>query len=393
MTTLHIKSSPGTRTRLSFLAPKGSAGNPLDGSTREKLEAILRTAPEGATLMFGPGAYALGPSGHNSPSAQWDPKSWVIRGSGMYNTVLRLEGCDKPGRHCMFSNHCQRDFDGMELHDLTLDLDVSHQPESRVCVQGVSLSGSDILLRRVRVVRFGTRMQAECFPLQLFEYEGQMRNVVMESCVAERPERADDTDGVTALSISPATALATASASCVIRNCVVNLGPVGAPTSNGRYSHAFSAPTVEGCYSFGAQVGIYLDTWNHAELNFRNNDIKLAERGIDFNFYHNTRWMHGDVTIADNRIGLRPGGHALRGIRLLGPGREHPPIFRQLVVRGNHVMAAETDTHVGIAVMSTARAFFDGNICDTINFYGAGSVDSTVNLTTRGESTVLTTTP
>jgi len=184
---------------------KGTEDNPYDGSTAAAFDAVMNSLSGLETVRLGPGVF---------PTARgflWLPKSGQrIVGSGMFATIIRLVlASPQSGQSQYVFGLTRTALSGFELSDLTIDCNLAGQPNTgsdeypRIAEGGINLHGSDILIRRVRVINFGTNTPIweygqstppaswECFPLSVAFARPldnpAPKNCVVEDCIVEQP--------------------------------------------------------------------------------------------------------------------------------------------------------------------------------------------------------------
>jgi hypothetical protein len=190
------------------LSGSGTQDNPYNGSTDTLLDGVLSNATlitDGMTLIFGPGVFQT--KGLGAQAAGWSVRNQTrIIGSGINSTVLQLLGAQPAASGTarvaiISSSGIATD---VEISDLTLDVNLSRQPKAAdgsnalICGQGVLIYGNNIVIRRVRVINWGTYTSLqvanslECFPLYIEAQdpvdspEPQGSNV-LEDCIVEYP--------------------------------------------------------------------------------------------------------------------------------------------------------------------------------------------------------------
>jgi len=204
----------------------GSKSDPFNGITAEKFDKVLREKiPIDSVIILGPGIFRTrGGRGNGYVVPQnigWTPKSgWRIRGSGMFSTVMRFisdipwENPDPGQRHKII--YSSLPLYGFEIRDLTIDCNLQNLPfdassftGTKFSVTAFDVGGDNVVIKRVRVINFGTRTPLEFdgsfkYPPPNRTYEGfpitlQGRtfptptsteacfNCVVEECIAEQP--------------------------------------------------------------------------------------------------------------------------------------------------------------------------------------------------------------
>lgn len=231
---------PGASGREVFVALRkdgqtgvGTWDDPFDGSDTKFDQVMANLAQSGyQTIHLGPGTYKTAGS---SAIPAWIPLSGQrIIGSGMFETVMQLQLSGSPAERPYA--HFLRDagvLEGYEISDLTFDCNLGGQPNTsgfsypRIAVGALRLKGRDILIRRVRVINFGTRTPNwECFPISIGigdDPSVTITNCVIEDSIVEQPalNNARETTCLV-LSAGETNLKAGYHEDCVIRNCFIN---------------------------------------------------------------------------------------------------------------------------------------------------------------------------
>lgn len=276
----------------------GSSDNPFDASTAERFDAILKAAESNSLVRVGPGIFRTRGKGFiESLESFWVAKpGQKIIGSGMWSTTL-LYTCHVP---LGSTNSIAEIIAGVstaplldfEVSDLTIDCDLANQPIiegqkfPRLSIRAISIVGSDVQVRRVRVINFGTRTpfyvngasdltSAEGFPIRvagcatvrnLTNFTSQQFpsfNACVEDCIIEQPDTSPAreitclvvTGGIN-VSADPSYTLPDGRSerlhlqpsACVVRNCYINLEYInprqGRPILIDSISYSGTAPDV-----------------------------------------------------------------------------------------------------------------------------------------------------
>lgn len=245
----------------------GTVDDPYDGSTASAFDGIMTNAIAGATIRLGPGVY---PS-QGGPTLL--PKSGQrIVGSGIHATTIKLT-IAVPLRgtsHYVVDQRLDL-LDSYEISDLTIDCNLAGQPNTtgpngsdgypRIAVGAINLHGSNIVVRRVRVINFGTNTPSyefdassvptwECFAIAVaYAQPGDVpepHNCIVEECIVEQPalKNARETTCIN-LSAGEAANLTPAyHEDCVVRNCLVDCDYIKTP--NGRPPLLVKSLTADG---------------------------------------------------------------------------------------------------------------------------------------------------
>ena len=235
----------------------GSAEDPFDASSPDKYDRLLATYSNNTVFHYAAGTYQTrGWHYRTRKSAGTNCKHY---GSGVDQTVIQLVGAnDLTQDGIIFGSDYDATADGFEVQNLTLDCNASGNPKFTNhlgAVGAISTNGSNILIRGVKVIGFGTsRVGAECFVV--FAYPGpalswrSFSNFTVDSCVFTAPAHGNK-DGLTCVAIGAST---NARMEGAIVNCrFINL------KSDFTYSHAFAAPVCEANEVIGCDNGFSLE--------------------------------------------------------------------------------------------------------------------------------------
>jgi hypothetical protein len=198
------------RYRLKFLPPADvtSALACQVGKVTCRFDEVMRATPANSVIHLGPGSFETRGS---APVYIANPSDWtqlhvgfIIRpaqrllGSGLGASVLKLvlpvDGINQTAAIATFLNVFPN-VDYAEVADLTIDCNAPEHAApygvfpAPVTCGAVNLSGSFIVLRRVRATNFCTQARAECFVLGLGPGTGGSAPVfnVIEDCIVEKP--------------------------------------------------------------------------------------------------------------------------------------------------------------------------------------------------------------
>jgi hypothetical protein len=246
---------------LSEVIGDGTIQNPYDGSTAEKFDRIMNKnnpfVSEYTEIHLGPGVFQTKGGGGSGTAFTWSlVDGQKIRGSGIYQTILLLVA---PANETPdFKDHTAiasalGPVQDCEISDLTIDCGMSRQPitSSRgypfMSCAGININGRRLLVRRVRIVNFGTMTPGlvngvpsgvtskECFPCSVGGYynpTGVAGNslpaydVSIEDCIVEQPFHSNARE-TTVFSLNtgfdPNAAKLIPSLGCGIRRCYEDL--------------------------------------------------------------------------------------------------------------------------------------------------------------------------
>jgi len=182
----------------------GTQSDPYDGSSYQKFDLLMNSIPEYAIIHLGPGVFET--QGYSGSTAGFRIKRrQKIRGSGIDVTVVKLVQATVADRHYVaFGNDpfSAPPADYVEISDLTVDCNLDGQPSSpnltyaRVACAAVGLLGSQLLIRRIKAINWGTKsLQVECFVICInvahpylpsLENPGFIHSGI-EQCIAVQP--------------------------------------------------------------------------------------------------------------------------------------------------------------------------------------------------------------
>jgi len=184
---------------------RGTSDDPFNGSG-SGFDNIMKSLPSSGnqTIHLGPGVL----TSQGTQIGSWVPRSGQrIVGSGVNATTLRfsLASPTSGKNYWLVSNPLPSSaLDSFEISDLTIDCNLDGQPSTgsdaypRIAVGAINLHGKNILVRRVRVINFGTRTpiwkygqtsppdSSECFPISV-AFAVPPTSTKESNCVVEQP--------------------------------------------------------------------------------------------------------------------------------------------------------------------------------------------------------------
>lgn len=348
----------------------GSQAAPFNGSTPEKLDPVLRSLPPGTVIHWLPGDYLTW--GYGDPQRSWKFKpGWRFIGSGITCTELRIVDAVLPGtRYSVIGSDYDGRCDFGEVRDMTLDCDVSGQP-GEVCVGGVGIHGSHILVERVRIKRWGTRNGLEAFAAGVsggHANTGPAEGNVVQDSFAAGPISGMSEIGGTAFVIFGGDEKKFAHHAPAIRRCWVD------GTGATKRVRAFGITgaingLVDGCVARNCSIGYYSDTSFNYGLTIKGCRIHDCDIPIMFNYRDRleTRLIEPSVDILDNQLGISEAGVGARvGISLNGALEGHNS-FGHVRAIGNRIYpVGESAGLAGISISKADLVELDNQIEGTI---------------------------
>ncbi|MDB6028583.1 MAG: hypothetical protein JWM68_4806 [Verrucomicrobiales bacterium] len=247
----------------------GTVGNPFVAASANSYTWVLTNKQSNYTFHYQPGTYQTygWHAGTNWPNysderrTAWSGSKHLGTGT---NTIIKLVGASSTNVHddgMIFAcNAWIASCDGFELHDLTLDCNANNQPKfsntNSTSVTGVWLSGNNITLQNLTVVRFGA-INKECFPLaygtEKYSAATNFGNILFDNITVTSPATNNLNGGLTCFGIgsfrgtNQLPGITHNLTNAIVTNChVLNV------KSDFLYSQGFSVPTllnstVDGC--------------------------------------------------------------------------------------------------------------------------------------------------
>jgi hypothetical protein len=188
--------------RTDSVAGSGTSGDPYDGSTPEKFDALFCEIPDNAIIHLGAGTFRTHAFASNSGCSYENLKTgWTLQGAGMYDTTIQACG-SVAGIHYnvhVLQSPYNKSTDGVVLRDFTVDCnwaeleqtaDMGPRGEKQIAVDAVLLYGSNNLIERCRHINtfgasttnneeFGFMIAAPC--------SNDVTGNIIRSCRAESP--------------------------------------------------------------------------------------------------------------------------------------------------------------------------------------------------------------
>lgn len=341
------------------LPGSGTKLDPYDASTANKYTGLLTKLQPDCVFHYGPGVYeTYGWLFRSRKTAGTGCKHY---GAGIDRTVIRLIGAGNgPADGVVFASDFDRRADGFELHNLTIDCNASAQPKWREgparFVAGVNTRGSNITIKKVKIVRFGTRsVGTECFPVFVAPYklQGIFEDCIVEECVITNPATGN-LDGVSTI------AVASFDTGAIGRNLVARNNHVDLMGNDFLYSHGPYAQLTEGNFVKGCTDGFYAEPpppGVTAAAQVRNNHYVGCTRGVAGQA-HVGSMMEG-ISVQENTF-----IDCAAAVTIAAD--DSGPHFREILVQRNR--SRKSDGSLGITgvvqILSTDKAIVLGNILD-----------------------------
>jgi hypothetical protein len=354
--------------RTDGIAGTGTASNPFDASTAAKYDQLLATYSQNTVFNYAAGTYQT--SGWRFRTRKSAGTNCKHYGAGMDQTVIQLVGAnDLTQDGIIFGTDYDATADGFELHNLTLDCNALGNPKfvnHLGAVGAINTAGSNILIRGVKVIGFGTsRAGTECFvvmiipgpALSLRSYD----NITIDGCVFTNPAQGNQ-DGLTCVTIASEAGVTMTNTS--VTNCwFIDLA------SDFTYSHAFFAEKCTGNYVQNCETGTYTEPAFPLANPWvvQNNTFVNVSAGAAVKF-HATGLLQ-DLEFLDNTVVLMNTPNRLTGAVIVSEsvesiaGLPNKPEIVNLAIQGNKVQAATltpqpNNAYTGCVIISQTQKYF-----------------------------------
>ena len=363
------------------IAGTGTASNPFDASTQAKYDQLLATHSKNTIFNYAPGTYQT--TGWRYGARQTAGTNCQHNGAGIDQTIIQLVGANSTTSDgVIFGTDYDITADGFEIQNLTLDCNPAGNPKfvsGLGAIGAVNTQGSNILIKGVKVINFGTSLQGiECFVV--FICPGptlawrSFDNIQVANCVFTSPARGNK-DGLTCLAIGESPGVKITNTS-VVNSSFINLD------SDFLYSHAFYAQVCTGNIVQGCEVGSYIEP-NEGIVTpwlVQNNTFTDVSDGaaIAFHSYGRVQELRfiNNIVVLRNKLGdWSTAINVIEPNEL--PARTFPEVV-SLVIQGNNIQPESTlptynPYYVGFNIQSPTRRYWIGNLQIVGNKFSAAA--------------------
>jgi hypothetical protein len=367
--------------RTDGIAGTGTAANPFDASTPAKYDQLLAAHSQNTIFNYAPGTYQT--TGWFYGARQTAGTNCQHNGAGIDQTIIQLVGANSTTSDgVIFGSDYDATADGFEIQNLTLDCNPAGNPKfvnGLGPIGAVNTQGSNILIKGVKVINFGTSLQGlECFvvlinPGPTLAWRS-FDNIRIENCVFTSPARGNK-DGLTCVAIGAATGV-TMTNTAVVNSSFLNLD------SDFLYSHAFYAQVCTGNYVQGCEVGSYVEPADGIATPWlvQNNTFTDVSEGATISFHSTGRVK--ELRFLDNLVILRNElGSWSTAIDVIEPNEPRARTFPELaslIIQGNHIQPETTmptynPYYVGFNIQSPTRRYWIGNLQIIGNIFAAAA--------------------
>lgn len=276
------------------LAGNGTAQNPFDGSTAEKLDAVLRSITNGTRVLFGPGTFDTAGFSDDSPSAGFSvkPKCKYV-GAGPSKTTIRLASASASSAHlgCAFcASGLNADVSGAEVRDLTIDCNGAALVAANtvnLCTYGISLPGSNNKIKNVHLIHVYGHQAAEREAFGL----GTPASVTKPNPIGNRIEDCVVDDFATGYGYGQMI--------CIRGGTARNNWVIGQTTLTSAYQAYGANAVLDRCYAFNCRTFLYMDEGDVGPLWVKNCHA-WGITGEFVNLAPSAGFKHHDVRVINN---------------------------------------------------------------------------------------------
>ena len=279
----------------------GSEEDPLSTPSAEIFDDLIHQLPAKWTLRLHAGTYftkgncsAVPPGGKGSYWRLRSGQRWL--GAGMPRTTLRMVPNEEKARHphqrwCVLgTDDYAHLLDGVEISDLTLDVNMSEMPDT-IVGGGLFVLGNNHLFDRVRMINWGSgvRTPTECFcaaaggghPNLGSDSVGSGNRFV--DCVAENPIADQGDSGATGFICGMSGESRSSGEQLFGRDNHI-MGCLVRGVDPSKLVRAFTAGgenvSVVGCRAESVKAGFYVDTWSSVSTRIADNVFDHVGCGI-----------------------------------------------------------------------------------------------------------------
>jgi len=361
--------------RTDGVAGTGTASNPFDASTAAKYDQLLATHSRNTIFNYAAGTYKT--TGWCYGARQTAGTNCQHNGAGIDQTIIQLVGANSTTSDgVIFGTDYDITADGFEIQNLTLDCNPAGNPKfvnGLGAIGAVNTQGSNILIKGVKVINFGTSLQGcECFVVLICPGPNlawrSFNNIQVENCIFTSPARGNK-DGLSCVAIGGATGV-TMTNTAVVNSSFLNLD------SDFLYSHAFYAQVCTGNNVQGCEVGTYTEPTEAIATPWlvQNNTFTNVSEGAAIWFHSNGRVKElrflNNTVILRNKLGSW--STAVDVIEPTEPPTRTMPEVVSLIIEGNIITpTSPTPTYnpyyLGFDIQSPHRKYWIGNLQITGN--------------------------
>jgi len=386
--------------RTDGIAGTGTASNPFDASTAAKYDHLLATYSQNTIFNYAAGTYQT--TGYRFRTRKSAGTNCKHYGAGVDQTVIQLVGAADPTQDgIIFATDYDATADGFELQNLTLDCNASGNPiftNHLGAVGAINTAGSNILIRQIKVIGFGTSLPGvECFAVLFFPGPAlswrSFNNITIDSCVFTSPAQGNQ-DGLSCVTIGTTAGVTLTNTS--ITNCwFIDLA------SDFGYSHAFFAEQCTGNYVQNCDTGSYTEPASVQPNPWvvQNNTFVNVYCGVAVKFHATGKIQ--DLEFLDNTVVLRNTYTRMTGAVMVSEpvesiaGLRNKPEVVNLAIQGNKVQAATVtqrpnSAYTGFFIISQNQKYFVDTLTITGNqFSGANTNNGQQIMITNAPTFVL----
>jgi hypothetical protein len=368
------------------IAGTGTASNPFDASTAAKYDRLLATYSQNTIFHYAAGTYQT--RGWSFRTRKSAGTNCQHVGAGVDQTVIQLVGAIGPTQDgIIFGTDYDGTADGFEVQNLTLDCNALGNPKFTNhlgAIGAINTAGSNILIRQIKVIGFGTSLNGvECLPILFAPGPAlswrSFNNISIDSCVFTSPVQGNR-DGLSCVTIGTNAGVTQTNTS--ITNCwFIDLA------SDFTYSHAFFAESCVGNYVQNCDTGSYTEPLSVQPNPWvvQNNTFVNVTCGASVNFHATGKLQ--DLEFLDNTVVLvNTTASVTQAVVISEPGQSisglrNKPEVVNLAIEGNKIQAAavtprSNNAYAGFQILSPNQRYFVGRLTITGNLFSGANTNN-----------------
>lgn len=381
-------------------AGSGLQHDPYDGSSATKFDNIMSNTPPNTTIHLGQGTFYTVGLNADPTVPHWQIKDgWQIKGSGMYNTKIRVTTVPSLGTvgYSVIGNIYTNGCTNVYIGELTLDANATDNVNGPA--GALALYGGNIMVDKVRCIGFAasTLSSSECFVMYLAQsLRGNYTNTIVsawtnysqivQDCIFEEPKiTAATAQGITMIDVgSPSH---TNSFAGQMRNVIVRNNKVDArgivDMVRGITAYGKTA-VIQNNVVIGPGVnvkGFYFDTGTLGNTFINGNTFSEVQCGVQLeqsSFYNSNS---PSIVVSDNFITLTTNvAGTSQGIRIIM--KQATPIENLGIMNNYITMFSPNVTSAvpvsvdGIVVDGVKRLNIHNNVIPTYDSITGGGLTS-----------------
>jgi hypothetical protein len=257
----------------------GGPNCPFDGSTADKLRAILEANTGEADFVYYSGVYET--YGWQNGGSQTIRSNQHHRADVSGGVTLKLVGADdetQNGR--IFGADAGNYIQNFSATGFVLDCNAAEQPKFINNTGGTItavrvIDGEDVLIKDCKVINYGTK-GGECFPIYITSTTSETPSNIVDGCIIEAGQLTGNNGGLTGVLVGGNDTFTMDGSK--VRNCIFrNLN-----NADFLYNHGVTCADISDCLFDNCQVGVYYE-----QNNISQNTRLVQVNNCQFRRYHN----------------------------------------------------------------------------------------------------------